>query len=113
MDLANTGDYGVQCKRGKLNVPISKLYEVDCDRQAERAGVDIVIPVLVSKADHKEAVASLPWEHLARLLKLEVMCGEMDLPRLTEPTESQIADLTKKIRSEWTEQDYLERKVND
>ena len=113
VDLANTGYYGVQCKRWKQHAPISKLYEVDCDRQAERAGVDIVIPVLVSKADHKEAVASLPWEHLARLLKLEVMCGEMDLPRLTEPTESQIADLTKKIRSEWTEQDYLERKVDD
>ena len=82
VDLANTGYYGIQAKRWQNHAPISCLGEVDCARQAERAGVEGVVPILISKPDRDEAVAVLPWKHLARLLKLEVDLELGELPQL-------------------------------
>lgn len=49
VDLANTGNLRIQCKRGKGYAPISKIEEAYGDG----------IPVLVTKADRKEALVAL------------------------------------------------------
>lgn len=64
-DIANTGDYLVQCKRGKKYASLSALKEIQI------CPIEGGIPVLVTKGDHSEPVACLPLEHFLKLLGIE------------------------------------------
>ena len=59
VDLRNTGVFKIQCKRNKGYCPITEIEEV------KTAG----IPVLISKADNKPAMAVIPFENLIELME--------------------------------------------
>lgn len=63
VDLANTGDYLVQCKRFKRYAPITCIDEI-----RPQAGKT---PVLVTKPDRGEPMAVLPLSAFIRLLEAE------------------------------------------
>lgn len=63
VDLANTGDYKIQCKRERKYSPISAIEEVQiCPLEGG-------VRVLITKADDKEPLAVLPFSEFVRLLK--------------------------------------------
>lgn len=64
VDLVHTGYWKVQCKRYKEYVPISKITEVQCDRERGE------IPLLITKGDHKEPMCVLPWSDMKKIIKL-------------------------------------------
>lgn len=62
-DIANTGVYRVQCKRGKKYASVSAIKEVEAD---ELFGE---VPVLVTKGDNERVLAVIPFEEFVDLLK--------------------------------------------
>jgi len=63
VDLAHVGPFRVQCKKLKGYAPISCIEEAEHDRDFGE------IPLLVTAADGKEAMAVLPLDALLTLLK--------------------------------------------
>ncbi len=61
-DIANTGDYLIQCKRGKRYASLSAIGEVQIDP------IDGGIPVLVTKGDSTQPLACLPFEIFLKLV---------------------------------------------
>jgi hypothetical protein len=64
-DLANTGDYLVQCKRGRKYCNPSRIEEIQIDP------IECGIPVLITKGDDKEPLACLPLSSFLKLLAFE------------------------------------------
>lgn len=62
VDLVETGEFKIQCKRLKKYASISMIEEIVCD---ELFGD---VPVLVTAGDSKPAMAVLPFEELIRLI---------------------------------------------
>lgn len=64
VDLVETGPFRIQCKRLKEYAPLSRLDEIEFD--------DLLgeIPVLVTAADNKPALAALPLVDLIRLIEV-------------------------------------------
>ena len=62
-DLDNTGPYRIQCKRYKKYAPITAIEEIKDEHGT--------IPVLVTKPDHKPAMAVIPLDHFIDLLLAE------------------------------------------
>ena len=61
------GPFMIQCKRGRSYAPVTKLYEVQASG----------IPLLVTKADRKEAIVALKLGDFIELLEkieLEKLC---------------------------------------
>lgn len=63
VDLALTGPYKIQCKRGRKWASLSAIKEVTCD---ELMGE---VPVLVTQGDRERILVALPFEEFIRLLK--------------------------------------------
>lgn len=63
VDLVGTYPYLIQCKRMKRYASLTAILEVQVDP------IEGGIPVLVTKADNKEAIACLPFTEFLRLLK--------------------------------------------
>ena len=59
VDLDNTGNLAIQCKRYKGYAPINKIFEVDAPGK---------IPVLVTKADRQPDMVILPLADFIRIL---------------------------------------------
>ena len=64
VDIAETGHYRIQCKRLKKYVNPSKIEEIQLQMP------EVEIPVLITKADRKPALAVLPLDVLIRLLTI-------------------------------------------
>jgi hypothetical protein len=62
VDIQETGDYRIQCKRGRKYASISAIEEVICDRILGH------VPVLVTRGDGKEAMAVLPFSDFLELI---------------------------------------------
>ena len=73
IDLLNTGDYAVQCKRGRNYAPINKIEEVISDKKA----------VLITRGDNKPSVAVLYFDNFLKLIGDLVETLD-DLKRLDE-----------------------------
>lgn len=65
IDIANTGPYKIQCKRGKKYASLSAIKEVKAD---EMMGD---VPVLVTKGDNERILVCLPLEEFIDLLKIK------------------------------------------
>lgn len=63
VDIANVGDYRVQCKRGKKYSSVSAIKEIQI------CPIEGGIPVLVTKGDNVEPLCVLPFEHFLHLVK--------------------------------------------
>lgn len=63
VDLANTGPYRIQCKRGAKPAPLSAIKEVQADEDLGE------VPVLVTQGDHGRILVALPFEEFLRLLQ--------------------------------------------
>lgn len=63
VDVANVGEYRVQCKRGKKYSSVSALKEIQI------CPIEGGIPVLVTKGDNEIPLAILPFEHFLHLVK--------------------------------------------
>lgn len=61
-DLANVGDYLVQCKRGRRYASFTAIEEIQI------CPIDGGVPILVTKGDDKPILAALPLEHLLKLI---------------------------------------------
>jgi hypothetical protein len=62
VDLENTGEFDIQCKRNQAYAPISKIKEIavkDPDRT----------PVLVTKGNNVPAMAVLPWDKFVKIIE--------------------------------------------
>ncbi len=62
-DLANVGEYRVQCKAHRLYAPISTMKEIQADPMLGE------VPVMVTKGDGEPPVACLPLSDFIRLVK--------------------------------------------
>lgn len=60
VDIKNTGLFAIQCKRGQQYAPITKIEEVQIPG----------LPLLITKADKKPAMAVLPWKELMKMIKV-------------------------------------------
>jgi hypothetical protein len=66
IDLDHTGQYKIQCKRMKKYAPITCIEEVQChDWLGE-------IPVLITAADDRPALAVIPLHELIRLIERDL-----------------------------------------
>ncbi len=63
-DVANTGNYLIQCKRNRKYANPSAIGEVQIDP------IECGIPVLVTKGDNLEPLACLPFSHFLELVSL-------------------------------------------
>lgn len=63
VDLANTSNLKIQCKKYKKYVSINKIKEVDCNRALGD------VPILVTAGDREEPMAVLPFDDLITLLE--------------------------------------------
>src|SRR5690606_25493463 len=63
IDIDETGIYRIQCKRGRRYAPLTKIEEI------QLCPIEGGIPVLVTKADNKEPIACLPFDHFLHLVK--------------------------------------------
>ena len=63
IDLAETGEYAVQCKSLANYAPINRIFEIKAGPTA--------IPVLITKGDHMEPLAVLPLWKFEELVRLE------------------------------------------
>lgn len=63
IDIDNTGDFRIQCKRGKRYAPLTAIEEIQLDP------IEGGIPVLITQADRKEILVALPLRYFLRLLK--------------------------------------------
>jgi hypothetical protein len=62
VDLVNTGNYKIQCKRGQRYACLTAINEVQCD---EFLGE---VPILVTKGDNSRTLVCLPIEEFIRLI---------------------------------------------
>lgn len=73
VDLQCTEPFAVQCKRGRQYAPITAIEEIQLIRPfyGYIPGEKTLgqIPLLITKADNKPAMAVLPWEELRRMIK--------------------------------------------
>lgn len=65
VDLINTGRWRVQCKRGKRYVSVTKIDEINI------CPIEAGCPILITKADNKDALAVLPLDELLSLIKFK------------------------------------------
>jgi hypothetical protein len=72
VDIANAGPFRIQCKKTRKYVSINTIEEIQCSPELGD------VPVLVASADHKPAMAVLPFEDFVRLL--EKAYGLVPLP---------------------------------
>lgn len=63
VDLDNTGQYLVQCKRGRRYASLSAIFEI------QPCPIEGGIPVLVTQGDSTQPLACLPLSHFLKLLK--------------------------------------------
>lgn len=63
IDLDCTGDYRVQCKRGRKYAPLTKLNEI------QLCPIEGGIPVLVTQGDHTLPMAALPLKDFLTMLR--------------------------------------------
>lgn len=63
VDLVGTGNYRIQCKRGRKYSSLSKIKEVTAEEYLGE------VPVLVTQGDHERILVALPIEEFIRLLK--------------------------------------------
>lgn len=63
VDIVGTDEFKIQCKRGRKYAAITALDEVTCDRALGD------VPVLVTRADERDAVAVLPLSDFLDLLR--------------------------------------------
>lgn len=63
VDLENTGEFKVQCKRGRRYASLSKLKEV------QLCPIDGGTPLLVTKGDDQDPVVALYFSDFMRLVK--------------------------------------------
>lgn len=63
IDVENAGPYLIQCKRGKRYASLRAIQEVQIDP------IDGGIPVLITKGDHQEALAAIPFPHFLELVR--------------------------------------------
>lgn len=63
VDLQNTGDYKIQCKKYAKYAPITAIEEVQCDRMLGE------IPVLITAGDALEPMVVLPLDDFLRLIE--------------------------------------------
>lgn len=66
VDIAGTGFYKFQCKRGRKYSSITAIFEIEHDAECNGD-----VPVLVTAGDHTEPMAVLPFADLLRLIKIE------------------------------------------
>lgn len=65
-DIANTGEYLIQCKRGRKYSSLTAIEEIQMDP------IECGVPILVTKGDDKEPLACMPFKHFVKLLKKTV-----------------------------------------
>lgn len=65
IDLDGCGDYKIQCKRGRKYSSLSAIEQVKLDP------IESGVKVLVTKGDHKEPLACIPFSHFIKLIKNE------------------------------------------
>ncbi len=70
VDVANTGIYKIQCKRGRRYASLTAIEEIQI------CPIEGGVPVLVTKGDDKEPLACLSLSEFLRLLKLERLHGQ-------------------------------------
>lgn len=63
VDLDHTGEFRIQCKRGRNYAPLARIFEVQID--PFEGGV----PVLITKGDEVEALAALPLSDFLCLIR--------------------------------------------
>lgn len=63
VDISNTGIYRVQCKKLRAYVSVNTINEIQCDRGLGE------VPILVTAADNKPAMAVVYFEDLVTLLE--------------------------------------------
>lgn len=63
VDVSHTGEFKIQCKRGRKWHSISAIEEIQCDQVLGD------VPVLVTKGDNKPIMAVLHWDDFKRLLR--------------------------------------------
>lgn len=61
IDLVNTGEFKVQCKRGRKYAPLTKIKEVNWSEPH--------IPLLITKGDNEKSMVGLYLEDFKKLLK--------------------------------------------
>lgn len=76
VDLAHTGAFRIQCKRGKQYAPITAIEEVEFEPLFGE------IPVLVTKGDEKEAMAVIPFREFINLLRN--LRGQFEIPEVSK-----------------------------
>jgi hypothetical protein len=69
VDILHTGRFKFQCKRGRRYASFTAIEEIQCDPALGD------VPVLVTRADDKPALAALPWADFLDLLKLAKIDG--------------------------------------
>lgn len=71
IDLVGTEPFAVQVKRYRDYVPVNTIEEIHPGTLHDGLGfaVDSEVPILITKADHKPAMAVLPWEELQKLIR--------------------------------------------
>jgi hypothetical protein len=78
IDIVDTGDYRVQCKRLALYANPSRIFEIRID--PERDGPDLT-RILVTKADRMPTLAVLPFEKLMQLIEFHERYKGIEQPR--------------------------------
>lgn len=64
IDLTNTGNFRIQCKKLKKYAPISAIREIKCNRKKGE------VPVLITAGNNLEPVAVLPLAAFIELVEL-------------------------------------------
>ncbi len=64
-DVENTGNYLIQCKRGRRYAALSAIKEIQI------CPIEGGIPVLVTKGDFEEPLACIPYAHFLKLIAME------------------------------------------
>lgn len=62
IDLANTGRYKIQCKRGRKYASFSAIKEIQHDEMMGE------IPVLITQGDREIIMVALPFDEFLRLI---------------------------------------------
>ena len=60
VDLINTGTLAIQIKCRQTYVPVNTIDEIDDPTR---------IPIVITKADRKRAMAIIPWSELLKIMK--------------------------------------------
>lgn len=79
IDLVGTEPFAVQVKRYRDYVPINTIEEINCwpkdNSPVHGFGVQVtgpdypMIPLLITKKDHGEAMCVLPWSEMKKIIK--------------------------------------------